>query len=251
MYDLEKFEKSMIEEGIADGTIHTYICHIKEYFDWLLGSGEVEFKRLYRQNILEYISYLKNIKKTDYKTGENLVNPTDITKEEVNTFRQKLLQSEGCSNVRNYTIATLIAYSGLRISEVLDLKLQDISYQTYVILVRNGKGGKQRSVIVNSKVINAIREYVKIRKPEVESEYLFCNKQGKKLNRSTINIAFASVSDRITPHTFRHFYCSNAMESGLFTIQEIAAQAGHSSLNTTMKYVHPNLEKIKEKAELL
>lgn len=291
MYGLEKFEKSLIEEGIAEGTIHTYICHIKEYFDWLLGSGEVEFKRLYRQNILEYISYLKNIKKTDYKTGENhplsgktinlklvsiakynrimqpdeivikkmdyikihenLVNPTDITKEEVNIFRQKLLQSEGCSNVRNYTIATLIAYSGLRISEVLDLKLQDISYQTYVILVRNGKGGKQRSVIVNSKVINAIREYVKIRKPEIESEYLFCNKQGKKLNRSTINIAFASVSDRITPHTLRHFYCSNAMESGLFTIQEIAAQAGHSSLNTTMKYVHPNLEKIKEKAELL
>ena len=68
MYDLEKFEKSMIEEGIADGTIHTYICHIKEYFDWLLGSGEVEFKRLYRQNILEYISYLKNIKKTDSPT---------------------------------------------------------------------------------------------------------------------------------------------------------------------------------------
>lgn len=54
MYDLEKFEKSLVEEGIAEGTIHTYICHIKEYFDWLLGSGEVEFKRLYRQNILEW-----------------------------------------------------------------------------------------------------------------------------------------------------------------------------------------------------
>lgn len=291
MYDLEKFEKKLIEEGVAEGTINTYLYHIKEYFDWLLGCGEVEFKRLYRQNILEYISYLKNIRKTDYKTSENhplsgktinlklvaiakynrimqpedivvkktdyirihenLVSPTDITKEDINIFRQKLLQAEGCSNIRNYTIATLIAYSGLRISEVLDLKVQDISYQTYVIIVRNGKGGKQRSVIVNSKVINAIREYMKIRKPKVESDYLFCNKRGNKLNRSTINSAFASVSDRITPHTLRHFYCSNAIESGLFTIQEVAAQAGHSSLNTTMKYVHPNLEKIKEKAELL
>ncbi|MBQ4523763.1 MAG: tyrosine-type recombinase/integrase [Lachnospiraceae bacterium] len=291
MYDLEKFEKELIEEGIAAGTINTYLCHIKEYFDWLLGSGEVEFKHLYRQNILEYISYLKNVRKTDYKTGENhslsgktinlklvaiakynrvmqpedivikktdyikihenLVNPTDITKEEIDIFRQKLLQSEGCSNIRNYTIATLMAYSGLRISEVLDLKVQDISYQTYVIMVRNGKGGKQRSVIVNSKVINAIREYMKIRKTEVESEYLFCNKRGNKLNRSTINSAFASVSDRITPHKLRHFYCSNAMESGMFTIQEIAAQAGHSSLNTTMKYVHPNLKNMIEKAELL
>lgn len=291
MYDLEKFKKVLIEEGIAEGTINTYITHIKEYFDWLLGSGEVEFKRLYRQNILEYISYLRNIRKTDYKTGEkhslsgktinlklvaiakynrimqpedivvrktdyikiheNLVNPTDITKEEINIFRQKLLQSEGCSNVRNYTIATLMAYSGLRISEVLDLKVQDISYQNYMILVRNGKGGKQRSVVVNSKVINAIREYMKVRKTDVESDYLFCNKKGNKLNRSTINTAFASVSDRITPHTLRHFYCSNAMESGLFTIQEVAAQAGHSSLNTTMKYIHPNLDKIKEKAELL
>ena len=252
MCDLEKFKKELIEEGITEGTINTYICHIKEYFEWLLGSGEVEFKHLYRQNILEYISYLKNIRQTDYiKIHENLVNPTDITKEKINIFRQKLLQAEGCSNVRNYTIATLMAYSGLRISEVLDLKLQDISYQTYVILVRNGKGGKQRSVIVNSKVMDAIREYVKVRKPEIESEYLFCNKKGNKLNRSTINSAFASVSDRITPHTLRHFYCSNAMASGLFTIQEVAAQAGHSSLNTTMKYVHPSLEKIKEKAELL
>lgn len=290
MYDLETFAKKMMEEGIAEGTINTYVCHIKEYFDWLLGSGEVEFKRLYRQNILEYISYLKNIRKTDYKTGENhslsgktinlklvsiakynhlmqpedivikkadyikihenLVNPTDTTKEEIDIFRQKLLQAEGCSNVRNYTIATLIAYSGLRISEVLDLKIQDISFQTYMIMVRNGKGGKQRSVVVNSRVINTIREYLKTRY-ETGSDYLFCNKKGKKLNRSTINAAFASISDKITPHTLRHFYCSNAMESGLFTIQEVAAQAGHSSLNTTMKYIHPNLEKMKEKAELL
>ena len=148
MYDLEKFKEELIEEGITEGTINTYITHIKEYFDWLLGSGEVEFKRLYRQNILEYISYLKNVRKTDYKSDEkhslsgktinlklvaiakynrimqpedivirktdyikiheNLVNPTDITKEEINIFRQKLLQSEGCSNVRNYTIATLM-----------------------------------------------------------------------------------------------------------------------------------------------
>ena len=291
MYDLETFEKKMIEEGIADGTIKTYLGHVKEYFDWLLYSGEVEYKHLYRQNILEYISYLKNIKKTDYKTGEkhplsgktinlklvsiakynhlmqpedivikksdyikiheNLVNPTDITKEEIDAFRQKLLQAEGCSNVRNFTIATLMTYSGLRISEALDLKTYDISYQTHMIFVRNGKGGKQRNVVVNSKVINAIREYIKVRKPEVESEYLFCNKQGKKLNRSTINTAFSSVSDKITPHTLRHFYCTNAMESGMFTIQEVAAQAGHASLNTTMKYVHPNLEKMIEKAELL
>lgn len=291
MYDLETFEKKMREEGIAEGTINMYICNMKEYFEWLLGSGEVEFKRLYRQNILEYVSYLKNIRKTDYKTGnnhslsgktinlklvsiakynrlmqpedivvkrtdyikihENLVNPTDVTKEEIDIFRQKLLQAEGCSNVRNYTIATLMAYSGLRISEALDLKIQDISYQTYMIMVRNGKGGKQKSVVVNSKVINTIREYMKVRYSEVKSEYLFCNKKGKKLNRSTINTAFASVSDKITPHTLRHFYCSNAMESGMFTIQEVAAQAGHSSLNTTMKYVHPSLEKMKEKAELL
>lgn len=291
MYGLETFENKMIEEGIADGTIKMYLCHMKEYFEWLLGSGEVEYKHLYRQNILEYISYLKNIRKTDYKTGEkhslsgktinlklvslakynhlmqpedivikktdyikiheNLVNPTDITKEEIEVFRQKLLQAEGCSNVRNFTIATLMAYSGLRISEVLDLKTYDVSYQTYMIMVRNGKGGKQRSVVVNSKVINAIREYMKVRNPDEDNEYLFCNKKGNKLNRSTINTAFASVSDKITPHTLRHFYCTNAMESGMFTIQEVAAQAGHSSLNTTMKYVHPNLEKMKEKVELL
>ncbi len=74
------------------------------------------------------------IKKTDYiKIHENLVNPTDITKEEVNIFQQKLLQSEGCSNVRNYTIATLIVYSGLRISELVALKHEDFAGATFKI----------------------------------------------------------------------------------------------------------------------
>lgn len=61
---------------------------------------------------------------------------------------------------------------------------------------------------------------------------------------------FKKYSDKITPHTLRHFYCSNALESG-YSVHEVANQAGHSNIHTTLLYTNPTKEKMKDKAELL
>lgn len=291
---MEQWIKDFVDrlhlEGKSDKTIKQYSTSIKEYFQWFYESyGDVEFKKLYRENILEYKNYLKNIKRSK-RSGNNLdaksvnsklsalikfnellqadniviskadlikvqteiISPTNITKKEVEEFRQRILQSEGCSAKRNYAIVTIMAYAGLRISEVLQLKKVDVNTTANQIRVTDGKGEKQRTVIINSKIVSAIREYQK--SDQVESEYLFHNSKGKVLNPSTINKVFDEFSVEgyhIHPHMLRHFFCYNALESGAYSINEVSNQAGHTSIKTTMRYLNPNLDAIKKKAELL
>ncbi len=59
------------------------------------------------------------------------------------------------------------------------------------------------------------------------------------------------LSYHITPHTLRHFYAINAVSSGIFTIPEIANQMGYTSIKTTMRYMNPNLDEIRQKIEML
>lgn len=294
MWQMEQWIKDFVDrlhlEGKSDKTIKQYSTSIKEYFQWFYESyGDVEFKKLYRENILEYKNYLKNIKRSK-RSGNNLdaksvnsklsalikfnellqadniviskadlikvqteiISPTNITKKEVEEFRQRILQSEGCSAKRNYAIVTIMAYAGLRISEVLQLKKVDVNTTANQIRVTDGKGEKQRTVIINSKIVSAIREYQK--SDQVESEYIFHNSKGKMLNPSTINKVFDEFSVEgyhIHPHMLRHFFCYNALESGAYSINEVSNQAGHTSIKTTMRYLNPNLDAIKKKAELL
>lgn len=287
---IKEFVDRLHLEGKSDKTINQYSASVKEYFKWFYESyGDVEFKKLYRENILEYKNYLKNVKRSK-RSGNNLdsrtintklsalikfnellqadniviskadliriqteiVSPTNITKKEVEEFRQRILQSEGCAAKRNYAIVTIMAYAGLRISEVLTLKKVDVNTTANQIRVMDGKGGKQRTVIINSKIVSAIREYEK--SDNVESEYLFHNSRGNILNPSTINKVFDDFSVEgyhIHPHMLRHFFCYNALESGAYSINEVSNQAGHTSIKTTMRYLNPNLDAIKKKAELL
>lgn len=287
---LKEFETRMHLEGKSDKTINTYTSSMKEYFKWFFDSyGEVEYKKLYRENVLEYKNYLKNIKRSN-RSGNNLnaktintklsalikfnelmqsnnivinkkdlikvqteiISPTNITKKDVEEFRQRILQSEGCSAKRNYAIVTIMAYAGLRISEVLNLKKVDINTTANQIRVADGKGEKQRTVIINSKIVSAVREYQKT--DNVDSDYLFHNSKGKVLNPSTINKVFDQFSAdeiHINPHALRHFFCYNALESGAYSINEVSNQAGHTSVKTTMRYLNPNLDAIKKKSELL
>lgn len=287
---IREFERKMYLEGKSQKTITVYSNSVKEFFKWFFDSyGNVEFKKLYRENILEYKSYLKNVKKSAHsgnhlcpksinsklsalicfneliepdnivvskrdliKIQAEMVSPTSITKKEIEEFRQTVLQSEGCAAKRNYAIVTILAYAGLRITECLNLRKADICLESSELKVMNGKGEKARIVIINSKIVSAVREYQKT--DRVDSEWLFHNSRGERLNQTTINRVFKLCCPKgckISPHTLRHFYAINAISSGVFTIPEIASQMGHSSIKTTFRYMNPNLSEIRRKIEEL
>ena len=172
--------------------------------------------------------------------------PSTVIKADVERFRQEILEQNG---TRDYAIVTILAYAGLRISECLQLRMEDVSLKAKEIAVRRGKGDKMRVVFIGDKVVNAVREYLKER-PDPDSPYLFPGRNGEHLSRGQVNRIFNAHSDSITPHTLRHFFCSNALESG-YDINEVANQAGHSNIHTTLLYTNPTREKMKEKANRL
>ncbi|MDF9449831.1 tyrosine-type recombinase/integrase [Bacillus toyonensis] len=120
-------------------------------------------------------------------------------------------------NNRNYAIVILLSYTGLRVSEALPIKMVDFNLQTGECIIRNGKGEKQQVVLLNSKVVYALRNYFVVRKKcsvAPHSPYLFISKKRENLDRTFVNHIFRSYSDVITPHQLLHFFYTNAIEKG-------------------------------------
>jgi integrase/recombinase XerD len=275
---INDFKKHLILQGKSSNTVSSYVQHINGYYQWYTGTFGSECLRLYRENILDYISYLRNIKKDTGKTinckisalikfneylieqgiqqgqviskkdnikiQQNYANPSNVTKQEVDAFRQQLLAA-GHQDV--YCIATILAYAGLRISEALSVQLTDFNLTVGELKVR-GKGDKDRIVYLNDKIINSMREFLRVR--DSESPYLFANKSKGIIHRSTINKVFNRHSNKITPHVLRHYFCTIALEGGL-SVHEVAYLAGHSNIHTTLLYLNPSRESMRNKISQL
>ena len=268
------------QQGKSENTVKAYSQGMKDYMRWYEETFGKRMKVLLRPNVLDYISYLRTVKglnnrsvnaklaslhsfnlylisagyktevvltKEDYlKVQTAYASPSTVDRGEVERFRQEILENNG---IRDYAIVTILAYAGLRISECLELRMGDISLAAREITVRHGKGDKMRVVYFGNKVANAVREYLKSR-PATENPYLFPGRGDSHLTRGQVNRIFNAHSASITPHTLRHFFCSNALENG-YSIGELANQAGHSNVHTTLLYTNPTKEKMKEKANLL
>lgn len=277
---LDGFCEYLRQQGKSENTVKAYCQGVKEYMRWHEETFGKRMKMLIRANVLDYISYLRTVKelnnrsvnaklaslhsfnlylisagyktevvltKEDYlKVQTAYASPSTVDRGEVERFRQEILENNG---IRDYAIVTILAYAGLRISECLELRMGDISLAAREITVRHGKGDKMRVVYFGDKVLNAVRGYLKSR-PETENPYLFPGRGDSHLTRGQVNRIFNAHSASITPHTLRHFFCSNALENG-YSIGELANQAGHSNVHTTLLYTNPTKEKMKEKANLL
>jgi len=284
MGNADAFSSFLRANGKSQNTLKGYVLDMNQYFKWFEESFGQECMALYRQNVLDYMNYLKNVKLNNARTINHKLSslrsynaflissgiqndaviqkadmlkvqteyasPTKVTELEVKQFIQKVLESK---NMRNYAIVTLLAYTGMRISESLSIRLGDFNLQTCECIIRNGKGDKQRTVLLNTKIINALRDYLKDRgryRAAETSRFLFISKKNGNLNRTVVNRIFRQYSLKITPHQLRHFFCTNAIEKGL-SIHEVANQAGHSNINTTLLYTNPDKDKLKRKMELL
>ncbi|OPZ95115.1 MAG: Tyrosine recombinase XerD [Firmicutes bacterium ADurb.Bin419] len=282
--DIEEFADFLKNENKSTNTIKGYIADIRDYNKWFHETFSKDFTIIIRQNILEYKSYLQNIKRNNAKTINHKLSsllkynhylvykniqkeiaienndkikiqlqyasPTKVTETEVKQFLQSILESK---NLRNYALMVFLAYTGLRISEALNIKMDDFDLEGKECIIRTGKGDKQRSVMLNSKVITAVKEYLKVRSnisTANGSNYLFVSRKNKKLDRTTVNRIFKKYSNSITPHQLRHFFCTNALEKGMLA-HEVANQAGHSNIHTTLLYTNPDKKKLIDKMERL
>lgn len=248
---MEEYRRYLESLGRSPNTIETYLLAVEGYRKWYRDSFGLELTLLYRPNILDYKSYLIHIRKLKEESvnarlaalmsynrflvasgrQEQLVidremdyipvqtsyaSPSTVSQAEVDAFRQAILASGKDLCQRDYAMVTLLAYAGLRDSEMVGLLLADVDLTSRELAVRQGKGGKKRIVYLGDKVVHAVREYLPVRNRQryADSPYLFVSRQAPKLHRSRVNQICTLYSRSITPHTLRHFFCSHALETG-------------------------------------
>jgi site-specific recombinase XerD len=131
--------------------------------------------------------------------------------------------------------------AGLRVSELTHLKVTDIDSQRQVICVRQGKGHKDRQVMLSSKLLEVLRIYWKTYRPEV---WLFPGGvPGRPITRETVLTICrqageaAHLSKRISPHTLRHCFATHLLEDAI-DLRRIQVLLGHRNLKTTARYLH-------------
>ena len=170
--------------------------------------------------------------------------PTVLSKAEV---REIILATH---NIKHKSILTTIYSAGLRISEVLSLRLTDIDNQRMLIRVVMAKGRKDRYVKLSAANLTLLRTYYKKYKPK---EFLFENPAGGKYAPSSVRrilnraCATAGIKKRVSPHTLRHSYATHMLELGV-DLRYVQAMLGHAKPETTMIYTHISTAKIQDLA---
>lgn len=160
-------------------------------------------------------------------------------------------QEKGRIGVRDRALLECLYATGMRVSEIADLKVEDINLENAFLRCR-GKGGKERIVPIGSKACKAVRLYRdKVRpKQKAKTAHLFIGRSGSGITRQFIwqlikkYARVAGIKKQITPHTLRHSFATHLLEHGadLRVVQELL---GHSDISTTQIYTHVSRDRLK------
>lgn len=277
------FENYLIAQGDELNTIRAYISDIKQLDSFLSSNGKTliaaDFTKLRDfvhflfdlglsplsinrkisavKGFYRYLLFMKVLNNNPafelelLKVGRKL--PSTLSVEEVSAIIESADEKTPLG-LRDRVCLELLYASGLRISELLNLKLIDVTMDTYLLSVI-GKGNKQRFVPFGKKAGQAIDEYLNHGRPLIlknrSTSFFIVNARGKKLSR----VGFwkimrkyrikAGIKKRVTPHTFRHSFATHLLEGGadLRAVQELL---GHADISTTQIYTHVDREYLKE-----
>ncbi|SDH83586.1 tyrosine-type recombinase/integrase [Alteribacillus bidgolensis] len=179
-------------------TINAKLSAIQKYNEFLIAVG-----------VQEDMVITKKMKK---KIQQTYASPAQFTEKEVHKFIQAVVEKQ---NVRDYALIILLAFTGCRISEALNIEIsRDLHLLSSELVIYSGKGDKQRTVLLNQKVIQALKDYLEVRKKHkyTDSPYLFLSNKGPNLSRMTANDMFrkysqlAGLEQVLSPHDLRHYF---------------------------------------------
>ena len=190
--DIEDFLISMKGEGLAPASRNRRLYSLRSFYKYCAKKG------ICTSNIAAMVDIARlPFKEREYMTEEEVL---DIAK----TINHKIVR----------TTILLLFYSGLRISEALNLKLEDVDLQEGIIRVRSGKGQKDRSVPICPKLQEIITEYLKNIRPVCKSAYFFATTKTGRLSPAYVNLKIHKAVESlgwnrtITAHSFRHSFAS-------------------------------------------
>ena len=267
------------ERAYSDNTVGAYMNDLNKYEEYL----KKDILESDTEDLEKYLKYIKNLESTtvahkitsiksyfnyNIKRGIVSVNPADkvsrpkltkhlpeyLTEEEVG----KLLDVEVKSpyDYRNKTILELLYSSGIRISELVNIKTPNYDSEECLIRIM-GKGSKERIVPLGDYAVNIMNDYMNNYRPLINkkhTDYVFINNRGDKISRQFIfkvikkEALKKGIKKDISPHTLRHTFATHLLKNGadLRIIQELL---GHENISTTQIYTHVTNNKLKSDYE--
>jgi integrase/recombinase XerD len=279
---LRYFDFLSVEKGLAANTIESYKNDLIKFFEYLLSSN-MDWKDLDRRKIDSYLTsaqnegisvatisrYISSIRSFyKFTLNEKILafNPVEdielprkpkrlpdfLTNEEVD----RLLATPDKSThigLRDAAMFELLYATGERVSEIINLKMEDINLEEDYLLC-SGKGGKQRLIPFGEQAAELLRQYILNSRPHflkrLPSPYLFISNRGEALSRKTFWKMIktyrlkSSIEKNFSPHTLRHSFATHLLERGA-DLRSVQILLGHSDISTTQIYTHINQTRIK------
>ncbi len=273
-----------LERGLAYNTIASYRYDLDKFHNFVIKQKRITFKKVNREILTEYYQYLINKKLEISSIFRNLVAlkmffryllveeiigkdlshfiefprmgkklPEALSIEDVN----KLLAEEnfkGKLGKRDKAILELLYATGMRVSELINLKRNDLNLE-HRLLKCTGKGNKERWIPITDKAHAALFDYIAYNRPKIlkkaDLEILFLNSRGGPITRQGVFLLIKNYSKmsgikiNVTPHTLRHTLATHLIENGadLRSVQEIL---GHADISTTQIYTHVSRKWVKD-----
>ena len=271
------FDFLRVEKGVSLETIHDYTYDLRQFFAFLkktnteeLTSHDIQdFIRNQTQNMMSVPTILRRISCTKnfylFLEKEQIISfqidslskpkstkklPICISIEAVEALLNQpdLSKSEG---QRDRAMLEVTYSSGLRISELLDLRLKQINFERGIIRVI-GKGNKERIVPIGDYALEYLIKYIedgRQKNPGRNSDYLFLNRYGKPVSRVYFFLQVkkyaqeANIKTEISPHTLRHCFATHMLENGA-ELRAVQEMLGHSNIATTQIYTNISSKRI-------
>jgi site-specific recombinase XerD len=272
---IERYVKQLTIENYANQTIKSYLSALNLFLEYI---SKLEINQITEKEIQNYLYYCKDKKSYSFSAMRQVVasirylylkvlhKPVPeslIIKLKKPITLPTVLSPKDISkiifvtkNIKHKTVLLLIYSSGLRLGELLNLKIGDIDSESMKIHVKQGKGKKDRYIMLSENVLNLLRKYYKVYKPK---EYIIEGQKGGKYSPKSVQSIFkaaikkAGIKKKATVHTLRHSFATHLLDDGT-DIRFIQELLGHKKLETTQIYTHlssHSINKIKSPADKL
>tara|TARA_B100000941_G_scaffold290746_1_gene274462 strand:- start:4357 stop:5265 length:909 start_codon:yes stop_codon:yes gene_type:complete len=278
----EFIDSNLVEKGNSENTVSAYKADLNQFIYWLKKKN-FSLKTITEDNLENYLIFLskrgyksssisrktaclkaffKFLLKENYRKSNLMKNinrrnntkllPKSIPNNEINLIFRNLNKIRK-NKLRNIAIFEILYGCGLRVSELINLDLENINFEELEIKC-TGKGNKQRILPTNEKCLTSINDYIDEERNDLntkKSKALFLNKNGERLSRQsiwaivrkcTLNL---NLSSEVTPHTLRHSYATELLKGGA-NIREVQELMGHASLSATQIYTFLDNDWIKK-----
>ena len=226
---------NLSSKKLAASSINRKIASLKSFYKYLITRDKI------KDNPLKKIPSLKKEKKL----------PKFIKESDMKMVFDKSKFKNNIKEMRNLLILELLYGTGIRLSELINLKIKDINSNKNEIKVL-GKRNKERIIPINNSIRLQLNNYLKLKKDQNNScEYLLITSKGKKSYPMLIyrivkeNLSNIINSEKYNPHLLRHTFATHLINKGA-NINAIKDLLGHSSLAATQIYTHNSIEKLKK-----